>query len=352
MRIELIDNFRALAMLYVLFCHCLYWADLFFADIKSLFLIAISSFFTISGMSCYFARTGNLKRFYISRLRRILIPYWICAAIFIVINLLTFHFKLLPLMRSEPANIIDIILSWLNPFATQINFTPYLDLAVWFIPVYLGVCLVMPLLKYLFVNLNGPLKILPPIVLIAINISASTVVKLPNEIQSPLYYAIWLYFGLWYISELHDKSVRQKLLPCLSISIPSAIILTYLYVQQIFTLDMQVNKFPPNVMFLLYNAFWIPIIYIFSQQINNFLIFTCKFKLWAWIFQQFKDNCYTIFLYQPISFIAAYIILRNWLVLEQFFILHEFIGIIIYLITAIIISAILGKFFGRFENLK
>ena len=261
-RIELIDNFRAMAMIYVLFIHTLFWTFLFFEDIKSLFLVEMPLFFTITGMSHYFARTDDLQRFYVSRLRRILLPYWICALLFILLNILSIKFHILPLLDSNKVKITDLIISWLNPFSEHINEVPYLNLATWFIPVYLCVCLIIPMLKSAFIKLNGKLKLIPALILILLNVLFSTIINVPNIVQSTLFYAVFVYFGFYVVSSKNN-------LFCLTVSAISAVLL-YL-AHSSFTFDMQVNKFPPNMIFLTYNAFWIPIIFIFAKQIDNLL---------------------------------------------------------------------------------
>ena len=176
-------------------------------------------------------------------------------------------------------------------------------------------------------------------------------VAVPYKLQSMLFYAFWVYLGFYYISMLNDKSVRDKLLPCLTLSIVSIILLLTFRNYGHFTMDMQQNKFPPNIIFLLYNMCLIPIIYLFSQQINKFLDLLCKFNPWAWIFKQYKQNCYSIFLYHPLAFLTVYHILDKF-ELNVFFENNEFIGLLIYWFTVIIIAAGFGSIFGRFERLK
>ena len=339
MRIDLIDNFRALAMIYVLFIHCLFYPAIFFQDIKSLFLIEMPLFFAITGMSHYFAHTEDTKKFLLSRLSRILIPYWIYSIVCITLNVL----------HTNTSNIWEIIISWINPFSEHISTILYLNWATWFISIYLLVCLIIPVLKRIFINTNGITKLMPVIILLLLNACFSVGLLEFYELQLALFYALWVYMGFWYISTLNDKSIKEKFLPCLIISLLGGGVCFVIY--PYFSLDMQINKFPPNVLFMSYCMIFIPIIFLFSQQINHILNCMCRFKPWNWIFQQYKKYCYTIYLYHSLSFLIVYF-LTNLAGLETFFKTYEHLGLLIYWLAVTIISAEFGRLFGKCERIK
>ena len=119
MRNEKLDIFRGLAMMWVMFIHCLYTPGLcYVAWYQSFFLIEMPLIFFISGASNGMASNKSLKSFYLTRLQRILIPYWIYAILCIA----------LISIFSPPETIksfIELVYSWVNPFPDFVNAPPY-----------------------------------------------------------------------------------------------------------------------------------------------------------------------------------------------------------------------------------
>ncbi|WP_270380969.1 acyltransferase family protein [Mitsuokella multacida] len=80
MRVQLIDDLRGLAMMYVILIHVLFWLAPFGNSIfPGFLLIEMPLFFMVTGMANYFAHTDDLRRYYVSRLQRLLVPYWCYA---------------------------------------------------------------------------------------------------------------------------------------------------------------------------------------------------------------------------------------------------------------------------------
>lgn len=115
MRVDLIDNFRAMAMMYVIFIHVLFWMKM--VPLKgivsnSVFLIEMPLFFIVTGMAHNFANTDDLKKYYISRLKRLLIPFWIFAFICACISII---------FATKDISVGKVFWEWLNPFGKISN---------------------------------------------------------------------------------------------------------------------------------------------------------------------------------------------------------------------------------------
>ena len=251
-RIDMIDNFRGFAMMYVIFIHCLHWID-FFPDTRTLFFIEMPLFFSISGMALYFSPTENLIHFYKARLKRILFPYWRCILLYCALNAIFF------VRLDAEYSPLELLLSWLNPFTDPISIVSYLENAMWFVPVYIGIIVIFPFLRRFIQKFAAPLSSLPPALLAGANFCFTFYLDVPDLLQKVLFYAFWVYFGLYYMKYIHGMTAGKKLKIYLPFMIAGT--LGFIYIVsgefadvrgQIIGLDMQENKFPPNFAFFLY----------------------------------------------------------------------------------------------------
>lgn len=337
-------------MMYVIFIHCLFWFGYGKEVNRSFFLIEMPLFFAITGMAHVFAKMDNYPQYILSRLERILIPYFAYAAIVILLNFN--HF-----LRRNALNqdFFQLALSWINPFGNHISAIPYLPWAIWFVPVYLIIMLLIPVLKNAFMRSHSIYRILPILFLIGINFYFSFISKrIHDPWQSVFFYSIWIYLGFWFIEAIYNHPFRKNLFPCIAISAISLIIFIILLwkgpaLGYHLTINMQRNKFPPNLLFLFYSLILTPFIALFSNQIHSILISLKKFKIWKWIFSQYQNNCYSIFLVHPIAFLIVSKMLKICTVPPPT--LHTMRWTIPFIwISVIVIAAVLGHFFSIIER--
>ena len=218
----MIDNFRGLAMMYVVFIHCLFWAN-FFPDTRSLFLVEMPFFFSITGMAMYFSHAENTISFYLSRLKRILIPYWLCGLLYCVLNVGYCFYK------GAPLPLVTIIYSWFNPMVAHVNFVPYLSSAMWFVPVYLLTIFLLPFLQTCNRSPVTRVSLMLLALLVGMNYLFTFELSVPSLVQQTLFYAIWVYFGLVYMKHLHGKAAAEKLrcyLPYMLVALPCLVYIT------------------------------------------------------------------------------------------------------------------------------
>lgn len=191
-RDKTIDNLRGFAMFWVIVVHVLYWGNFFtnenFNVIKSFSLFEMPLFFFVTGACNNFSRSDNYINFVAKRFLRILIPYWGFAVICAVISIIKFHFESKMNFITE----IKVLISWLVPVDRQITDVPYFNFAVWFVPVYLCIVLIIPLLKKLKAhNSRAGFALLFSILLI-------TCLLHMGWIQNVAFYSFWTYTGLFY----------------------------------------------------------------------------------------------------------------------------------------------------------
>ncbi|WP_343101502.1 acyltransferase family protein [Romboutsia sp. MSSM.1001216sp_RTP31141st1_G3_RTP31141_220114] len=105
MRDEKLDIYRGLIMMYIIgFIHTLYWFPNFGTKIKSFFLFEMAVVFFITGASYSLSNKKSYGKYIISRIPRILIPYFIFIILFNIFmhgivgfnlinaNIMTIHF--------------------------------------------------------------------------------------------------------------------------------------------------------------------------------------------------------------------------------------------------------------------
>ncbi len=330
-------------MLWVIMIHCLFWCGFFsypvwLSVLKGLLLVEMPLFFFISGACNAFSR-ASVGRFYINRFQRIMIPYWaygaVCVALIVV--------------YSCPASLswfAKLAFSWIMiPVQLPISTLNYLNWALWFIPVYLLVMLIFPLLRQIYKTSSVALKYFP-LVVMAISVA---VLELFDDglvvyfLKMLAFYGFWTYLGLFY-GDLF-KSVMVK--PALAIASVCAIVTILLVFVMHRSPDMQVNKFPPNSIFLVYSIGAMSVLYAFSDYIVNIIRFVRRNQVVDWIFVQYMQSGLVIFLFHPLMFLTFSYTLRPLMVgLSQLIIFP------VYLLVAIVGGAVLGRVFSWCERIK
>lgn len=348
-----LDIFRGITMWYVIFIHCLYWIGLFDGDsgmlIKSFFLIEMPLFFFITGAANSFSSSKNIIKFWIKKIQRIIIPYYIYSLLGIVIVIIVRD-------QINLNDIIEIIISWLIPLDRQIGYS-YFTYAVWFVPIYLMVIFCYPLMnriKMFLFKINKYFVFIPLLFLVILIFILSFVSENGKDLiyylKSVVFYSFWVYIGTFYNENLVNKS-NNKVLIAVSISFLSLLCLIILNEFSTISINIQTNKFPPNFIFLIYSFCVMPFIYIFSDYIVNIVSKMMNFRSFKFIFLQYQNSSYTIFLFHPVSFIIVKKIIEISF-LQNFISDNDFLGLGLYFVATSLLSALLGNLFSSIERIK
>lgn len=167
-------------------------------------------------------------------------------------------------------NVLEIFSGWLNPFSTWPSLIPYLSWAMWFIPVYLIIMMILPVLKRCFFA-NSSFVRISPLILCPSLIILFQINNLGKYflLWESVFYIFWVYIGFIFIQYVYGKSIQEKIKPCMICFICGSLSSVFLLAGGYANPDMQLNKFPPNGIFLCYTFTIMSIIILFIDQIHS-----------------------------------------------------------------------------------
>ncbi len=344
-----IDNLRTFAIMHVIFIHCLFWIPVFVDElgmvIKSLLLIEMSLFFYLTGASNSLSSTKKYSLYLKNKMLRIAVPIIVYSHAAMIINLIWNEYYGL-----EIENNFYFITSWILPSQYSISNVPYLTYALWFIPVYIGIMLMIPLLKKLKNNIKTKyiiFYITTGLIMLStlLNIKGIFV----NDILiNIIFYIFFTYLGLFYNSHSKQKISARSVLKLVTVFI--ILILIFSSATGI-SLIMQNNKFPPNMIFFLYSCSSMVLIYLLSDKINNLIEYLSHKKLTKNLISSYKNNVFVIYLFHPLVFVFIMYTLNLDAMLNDNIII-EILFFIICCIISIILSSIIGNMFAFTEKFK
>jgi len=205
-RDNVLDILRGLAMIYVIFIHCIYWINIFngrySSTIKSLFLIEMPLFFFIAGASNSMGKQKGVLRFYFSRFQRILLPYWIYGIICIILTILA---KKVITFEQEKYFFVNLPMLF-----SPVSSLPYMTWTLWFVPIYLYVMLAFPLLKWYYERHERENKKYIPLIIFAL-LLCNTGWEVLYEAKMVIFYCFWTYLGLFYRRINWNEPLRNKI---------------------------------------------------------------------------------------------------------------------------------------------
>ncbi len=342
-RYEKLDIIRGGGMLWVIFVHCLYWMGLFNEGrrlvIKSLFLLEMPIMFFAIGASNSFSRSTSYFNFVFRRIKRVYLPYLAYVLICWI-------------MTVETTGITDGS-SRLMPLFMMTGFPIYVPgnaaSALWFMPHYCMFILMFPAFRWIHQKTHSlkSLWILPyaffMLGMLLVSFHAATYW---NYFFA---YGFWVYLGLDYIPLIEKKSHWSKWWTFL-VSLICLIALLILHYKCGFGIDMQANKFPPNIMFWCYTIFALALLLLISDRLFALIIkVKNKSKFIDEICSTYEKCSFSIFLIQPFAFAMVNAILR-FLSLSQVLMINDVVSVIIYFMLAVPVAALMGKCFFAIEK--
>ena len=313
-REKTLDYLRGLAVFQVVFVHTIYWLDIIKPEsltvLKSFTLFEMSVFFFVTGAVNSLKDHRSYGSFCLKRIKGLMIPYYIYAAICIAISVIYY------IAAGEFSLVLaaKMFLSWLIPVNTQIMPLWYFTWALWFVPVYLVAIIFFPLIKKA-VNRFGRLAIaFQVMIFIIIEVVLGIAFKqVPDEgygiyinqlsdiIQESFFYMIFMGAGVLYPQlKMHKKKDLAISSAILISSVAGLLISVFLLGD---TLDMQINKFPANHVFLCYSFAFMTVLYLAMPLIKKlYKILIGKIHPIDRFFITLSKNSITVFLYQSFAF--------------------------------------------------
>ena len=305
-RNDRIDVARGILIFYIVtVIHGMYWLDIFSGTLKSLFLFEMPAIFILVGYAFSLSIKNGLElvefsnyfQLCIRRASRILIPYWIYSFACILIVLVNENQAYFGTITAASKTIFF----WLNPLihGKDVSFG-VLDYHLWFISIYLVVSILLPLIT----KIKFPATI-PPLCFLLLTILLiliSEKIKIYNVyvgklLQTLITYIAWTVYGYALGSGLQITK-KQAFLLLIITSVVLLLIGTY----SPDAMNMQGNKFPPNLIFFIFSIFWMFFFYLINTKISNQMISNMKNLK---VLKPFIKHGYSIYLWQGVAYTIA-----------------------------------------------
>lgn len=299
-RVVGLDVARGALMAYVvIIIHGVFWLKLLPQLWGGALLFEMPPIFAITGAAFLHAErnkaltAGSYLSYLARRALRILAPYfaYVLAAAAIVLALNVSHDPLAALR------------SWLDPNARGAGRTTLmLSWHLWFVPPFLAVTALLPLL----VRLPAPRLPLWVWALLGGAIVYAATLLDPTHYHGQMiaFYALWALFGFALAAAPGRYGPRDFAL-ILALAI-AAMAVIYLWLPGA-TLDMQINKFPPNLMFYAFSCAWMAVLLMGAAAISDNLVQKLASSP---LLKPFIASGYSIYLWQGIGYSVAVLIGR------------------------------------------
>ncbi len=334
-----LDMYRALTLIYIVcVIHVSYWLPFHFEPYKGLLLWEMPAIFYIAGASAQLSRKKSVKEQVKSRCERVLIPYYIyalaCLFLLLIVSLLpittnSIDYKLFDYGVSD---ILSVVLGRGIPGVPMVRH-------LWFILPYMLVSSSFPIqrnmieryrLKYLFACFF--VFACFSFVLKFSNIDFSQyhwlIVFVVLNCSYFLCYNVFFVAGFLFYKRIRRSHVGVLLLVCLVL----LIFLTKGHIP-----DMQVEKFPPTVLFVLFGTAWLCLISLVFPQL----------PLRGTIIERWNKYGFTMYLYQNFAFLFFHFTVAK---IMSRYIGWGVLGFIISVLSLLVISTFLSYLTVPYEN--
>jgi peptidoglycan/LPS O-acetylase OafA/YrhL len=299
-RVVGLDVARGALMAYiVIVIHGVFWLGLLPQPWSTALLFEMPPIFAITGAAYFYAERGNVltpasyATYLARRLVRILAPYFayvlVAAGVVLALN-----------VSDDPA---AALWSWLNPNTRGAGHTTLmLSWHLWFVPPFLAVTALLPFLTRI------PAPNLPlwawALFGAAIVYAAALLDPTRYHWQTIAFYALWAVFGFGLAAAPKRHRARSFVLPL--ILALAAMIALRLWLPGA-TLNMQTNKFPPNLMFYAFSCAWMAVLLCLALCVSDNVVERLAASP---LLKPFIASGYSIYLWQGLGYSAAAYLLR------------------------------------------
>ena len=235
MRDKNLDIYRGAIMIYITcFIHLMYWEGLsvgiYTSTCISGILIEMPVVFYIAGASFSLSSTKRYAEYVWSRIKRVAVPYWEYA-LFCFPIVLAFFFKK------------GYLIPW-DDFLLYLFFTPppvpRIFSHIWFILPYLLICFCFPFLFKCIKKYHFPFILFYGLFVLLMFCATDA----PELIKMVIVYMLFAVWGMYY-----KQDIKRQNLVCM---LASALYMGYALFLGGYSFNMQLNKFPPNLLFVSY----------------------------------------------------------------------------------------------------
>ena len=297
-----LDLMRGWAVFHMFFMHVPYWLNFYGSGwpalVRSWLLFTMAVYFFVTGAVNIEAKRRPWGEFVVRRAKVLMLPYYryalLCTVIAAAVYVYKGQFTWELLGRTA--------LSWVLPIDQQIMPLPFITWAVWFVPVYLSVIIVFPLTRWLVEHIG---IVLTEVVLVIVFLVVENIPGVPDLVQKAAYYPIFAALGTQWPTLKHRS--RKKVLGAAALMVfgfGSLIACVNLFGG---TYDMQINKFPPNHLYLLFNFGAVGLLYILLPAIAcvwRFLV--RKIPLVERAFHLYSSYSVYAFMYHTFPYVAVF----------------------------------------------
>lgn len=319
-----LDIFRGVAMIYIVgFMHIIgYWIDPHTNNWLSLADIVMPIIFYISGASYSLSQRKSYGMYVKGRIKRIIIPLVVYMAIYIFHNTLNGEIALEELPRT-------VVKYTYYTFADKFDNLGH----IWFITPYLIIALLLPFMHFVSSRINqyGVYALL-----------LATMIGLyfyPNYL---LCYSVATFAGLYYLRSTPYKSVVVLLIFVATI---------ILWIAQGRVWNIQINKFPPTLMYLSYTSCMLVLL---QRPLKWLCRKIYRIDFIKYIIDQYAHNGYIIYLYHVniIQFTHfIYYSLCERLSLQDTIAMHPLCSLTIIATTTLLAMIVVGKIVAPINDL-
>ncbi|MDO5708042.1 MAG: acyltransferase [Andreesenia angusta] len=334
-RDEDLDLLRAFSIFWVMIVHCLYWPNILDQGVGiSILLIEMPIIFFITGASNIYAKKRSLMNFYKRRLLRVLKPY----EVFAIINIILLY------ITHQDINFTNII-RWILPYGYQYTDIFFLPWHLWFMPVYILLVLILPILLFFYrKNISKYYIVLVQFALILFYFKPELLSnsKLEFYIPTVLFYSFWTAIGFEFKRIRELRRNNNMILPLVFTLLGIGIMYMIYRTNPEISFNMQDNKIPVKLMFSAYSLIAMSVFYILAPGIIFVLKKLKDFKYFNLIINSYNVNGFSIYLFHPFIFLLLFHFYRAEL--ES---MNKTISTIIIMVLITNLSPLLGWVLGK-----
>lgn len=273
-----LDIYRGCIMIYITcFIHNIYGVTNAYSVVTSYFLIEMPLIFFVSGAAHSLARPRPYLPYLWGRVKRIVFPYYILVCFVTLYHLIVDC----GVGGEAPADFLYGFLhnGYYNIFTGRL----YEFNALWFVPVYLVVAALLPVMDVVKKHLR------PAYAYLLLGCAIVAIAIFPNAV---LCYTIFTFAGLYYRKQ---SPVNRWV-----VVVVSLLVIAYCIGSHSYAMDMQVNKFPPNLYFLAYTGL---VLVILAKPLAWICRWLYRSALLRPLIDLYTRSGFTIYLYHGFNII-------------------------------------------------